>query len=95
MMCNFNSLIALYGTVVTVTGNPHFTGGTITAYGGGHIGLDDPASYFTGAATGMRFQVDQLSNITIGNRPETILPGDVSGYINPDSPIQYFNGIRV
>jgi len=94
MMANLSSMISLYSTTITVTGTPHFSDETLYANSGGYIGWTNDSSS-SGAATGMRFWVDRVSRVGVSGRQETVIPGDISGYIAAEVDGNYFDGIRV
>jgi|tagenome__1003787_1003787.scaffolds.fasta_scaffold20841493_2 hypothetical protein len=93
MYSSYSSIIVMYRTLITVTGNPAFSTATLEAASSGAISIPIESS-FAGAATGPRFWVDRNSYINIAGRPETSIPGNASGYIAPEGDFNYFNGIR-
>ena len=95
IVVNLSSLFSLYQTTVTVTGNPNFSQVGVYCWSGGNFGFGTSDCRYNGASTGQRFWVDRTSHIGVAGLPETVLPGNTSGFIQAEVDSNYFDGIRV
>ena len=71
--------------MITLVGTPHFSTAFALATNSSFIEYDSTNITFSGAATGQRFAVNNLSGIYVPGGSLTFLPGDVAGVADPTS----------